>query len=97
MTLKDQRFYFFKEKSVYRFLKKKKERKKLNLIPIANLAVMGNNLDCSNKISQVEVYTLEPALGNSPPLLFLLPRKADPNKFIRFHIDAFFFLYPSMP
>lgn len=52
---------------------------------------MGNNLDCSNK-SQVKVYTLEPALGNSPPLLLLLPWKADPNKFIRFHIDAFFSL-----
>lgn len=33
---------------------------------------------------------MEPALGNSPPLLLLLPQKADPNKFIRFHIDAFF-------
>jgi len=27
VTLKDQRFYFFKEKSFYRFLKKKREKK----------------------------------------------------------------------
>lgn len=33
------------------------------------------------KKSQVQVYTMEPALGNSPPLLLLLPQKADPNKF----------------
>lgn len=55
---------------------------------------MGNNLDCSKiKTSQVEVYTLEPALGNPPPpfppVPSLHPYKADPNKLIRFHIDAF--------
>lgn len=49
MTLTDQRFYFFKEKSVYLFLKK------LNLVHLANPAVTGTAQalgDCGSGSSQ---------------------------------------------
>lgn len=91
MTLKDQRFYFFKEKSVYRFLKKKIRK----LIPLANLAVMGNNLDCSTKNHKFK-FTLWNLLWEIPlPSCSSSPKKQIPTSFIRFHIDAFFLI--SLP
>lgn len=55
---------------------------------------MGNNLDCSNKKSQAQVYTLEPALGNSPPLLLLLPQKQILTSLSGFTLMPFWFSLP---
>lgn len=90
MTLKDQRFYFFKEKSVYRFLKKKK----LNLIHIANLAVMGNNLDCSNKNHKLK-FTLWNLLWEIPlPSCSFSPKKQILTSLSGFTLMPFLFSLP---
>lgn len=91
VTLKDQRFYFFKEKSVYRFLKKKR---KLILIPLANLAVMGNNLDCSN-INHKFKFTLWNLLWEIPlPSCSSSPKKQIPTSLSGFTLMPFLISLP---